>query len=90
MDETPRDALQRIWDKLDEKERQMLLSKIKAPVTIEATIVEEKLCKLTNARFSWILDVDGQTISFQGAINADYFAVHYESLGYKVEWEKEE
>ena len=67
----------------------MLLDEIKQPVRL-SEIRKEKLCKLTNAKFSWILEVDRQTISFQGAINADYFAEHYENLGYKVEWENTE
>jgi uncharacterized protein YmfQ (DUF2313 family) len=45
----------------------------------------EKTCKIINGQFSWILEVDGQSIGFQGGLNADYFERHYRSLGYKVE-----
>jgi hypothetical protein len=43
-----------------------------------------KECKIINSRFSWILIVDGHSISFQGSENADYFKQHYENLGYSV------
>jgi hypothetical protein len=43
-----------------------------------------KVCKIINSKFSWILGVDGQTISFQGFYNADYFERHYSELGYEV------
>lgn len=57
-------------------------------MTFEKTQAEAKykMCKLVNGNFSWILEVDGKTIAFNGASNADYFAKHYESIGYKVEW----
>ena len=39
---------------------------------------------LTNEEFSWTLRVDDHFISFQGAVNADYFEDHYRALGYDV------
>jgi len=47
----------------------------------------KKTCTLINARFSWILEVDGQSINFQQRSNADYFAAHYGKLGYIIKWE---
>lgn len=44
-----------------------------------------KICEIINSRFCWFLRVDGESISFQGSYNADYFANHYANLGYKVE-----
>lgn len=44
-----------------------------------------KICRITNTRFSWILEVDGETIPFQHNWNAEYFKNHYQSLGYMVE-----
>ena len=44
-----------------------------------------KICEIVNSRFCWFLRVDGESISFQGSCNADYFANHYTNLGYKVE-----
>ena len=43
------------------------------------------ICKIINGHFSWILEVDGQSICFQGWHNAEYFEVHYAKLGYSVE-----
>ena len=48
-----------------------------------------KKCEIINGRFSWILKVDGQTISFQGMESAEYFKNHYEALGYDVEVRRE-
>jgi len=45
----------------------------------------DKICKIINGQFSWILEVDGEEISFQGGWNADYFERHYSGLGYKIE-----
>lgn len=45
----------------------------------------DKICKLINEKFSWILKVDGHEIVFNGSWNADYFEQHYSELGYKVE-----
>jgi len=53
------------------------------------TSPEEGVCKIINAQFSWILEVQDQKISFKGHHNAEYFADHYESLGYKVKFFKE-
>lgn len=44
----------------------------------------DKVCKIINGQFSWILEVDGQEISFDGGHNADYFEQHYSALGYTV------
>lgn len=41
-------------------------------------------CEIINGKFSWILNVDGESIPFQGGFNADYFEKHYKELGYKV------
>ena len=49
----------------------------------------QKICKLVNDKFFWALFVDGEEIRFTGMHNADYFAEHYENLGYKIEWDKE-
>ena len=48
-----------------------------------------KKCKLINSNFSWILEVDGQSIFFQGSANAEYFTSHYRSLGYEIEWDND-
>jgi len=45
----------------------------------------DKICKIINSQFSWILEVDNEKISFQGSHNADYFERHYTGLGYKIE-----
>jgi hypothetical protein len=44
-----------------------------------------KVCKIINSQFSYILEVDGYEIPFQGGYNAEYFEKHYSELGYKVE-----
>ena len=44
-----------------------------------------KICKIINGQFSWILEVDGEKISFQGGWNTDYFERHYAGIGYRVE-----
>lgn len=44
-----------------------------------------KVCKIINSQFSYILEVDGESIPFNGSYNADYFEKHYKNLGYKVE-----
>jgi len=43
-----------------------------------------KICKIINSQFSYILEVDEQKISFNGGWNADYFVEHYKTLGYEV------
>ena len=50
----------------------------------------KKKCKIINGRFSWIMEVDGHKISFQGFYNAEYFRDHYKKLGYDVEYIPEE
>lgn len=47
-------------------------------------MTKSKLCVLTNGQFSWMLQVDGQTIDFDGYYNAEYFRDHYGDLGYTV------
>jgi hypothetical protein len=47
---------------------------------------DKKVCKLIDDYFSWFLEVDGFSIPFQASTNARYFAKHYKSLGYKIEW----
>jgi hypothetical protein len=42
------------------------------------------ICRIHNGKYSYILVVDGKTIPFQYATNADYFQAHYEKLGYQV------
>lgn len=49
----------------------------------------DKICKLVNDRFSWIMYIDGQTISFDGGSNSHYFAKHYKELGYTIEWDRD-
>lgn len=49
----------------------------------------QKICRLVNDTFNWALYVDGEEIRFTGMHNANYFAKHYEDLGYKIEWDKE-
>jgi len=43
-----------------------------------------KVCKLTNGRLSWLLEVDGMRIPFTGMEVAEYFADHYKKLGYEI------
>ena len=47
------------------------------------------ICKITNDKFSWVLEVDKQTITFNGSGNADYFAELYAKLGYKIVWDRD-
>ena len=47
--------------------------------------MNDKPCKITNGNFSWALEVDGASISFQSADAAQYFVDHYRQLGYSVE-----
>lgn len=42
------------------------------------------ICKITNDKFSWVLEVDGKTITFNGGDIADYFAELYTKLGYEI------
>ena len=48
----------------------------------------DKICKIINAKFSWVLEVDGEEIPFLWGTSAKYFKKHYEELGYKVIEEK--
>ena len=47
------------------------------------------ICKITNDKFSWVLEVDGKTIAFNGSDNADYFAELYTKLGYEIIWNRD-
>jgi hypothetical protein len=44
----------------------------------------DKICKIINGQFSWILEVDGYTIPFNGSSNAEYFEELYSSLDYTI------
>jgi hypothetical protein len=43
-----------------------------------------KTCKIINNLFSWILNVDNESIIFEDRVAQEYFKKHYEELGYKV------
>jgi metal-dependent hydrolase (beta-lactamase superfamily II) len=45
----------------------------------------DKVCKIINSQFSYILEVDGMKIPFDYMHNSDYFEKHYSELGYKIE-----
>ena len=47
----------------------------------------KKTCKLVNDKFSWVMYVDGEVITFNGKYAALYFAKHYERLGYIIKWD---
>jgi uncharacterized protein YmfQ (DUF2313 family) len=49
----------------------------------------ERICKITNDKFSWVLEVDKKTINLLGSDNADYFAELYAKLGYKIIWDRD-
>lgn len=44
----------------------------------------DKVCKIINDQFCYILEVDGQLIAFNGFWNAQYFKEHYSGLGYLI------
>jgi len=46
---------------------------------------KQKYCIIHNGRFSYEMIVDGFSILFSNACNADYFEEHYTKLGYHVE-----
>lgn len=73
---------------INRKILQTLLREGAIEVFIKKLPVEKKVCRIINARFSWILSVDDQEISFQSMENADYFERHYAGLGYEVIREK--
>jgi hypothetical protein len=56
---------------------------------METQTDKEKVCRIINLPYTWILEVDGHRIKFQGAWTAEYFQHHYASLGYEVELIKE-
>ena len=41
--------------------------------------------KMTNGRFSWILEIDGHNIPIQGHDNAAYLVMLLKRIGYDVE-----
>lgn len=43
-----------------------------------------KTCRIINGKFSYVLEVDGESIAFSGGYAADYFEEHYKALGYEV------
>lgn len=47
-----------------------------------------KKCLIVNDVFSWWMEVDGHTITFDGVGAAEYFEKHYRELGYEVEVDK--
>ena len=47
----------------------------------------KKVCQIINDKYTWLLRVDGEEIPFQTVGAATYFAAHYESLGYLIEWD---
>lgn len=48
-----------------------------------------KECIITNGTFSWVMNVDGKVINFQGHDNAEYFKDLYTNMGYEVKFETE-
>lgn len=44
----------------------------------------DKTCRLINDKFSYILEVDGYSISFQGHSSFLYFKELYAGLGYNI------
>lgn len=51
--------------------------------------MSNKIAKIINSKFSWILEVDGQRICFNGSFCAEYFANHYKELGYEIVWDRD-
>lgn len=49
----------------------------------------DKICKLVNDKFSWIMYVDNLAIPINGLLYAEYFAGHYKTLGYTIEWDRD-
>ena len=43
-----------------------------------------KVCTIINGEFTWMLRVDGRTISFNDFDGGDYFEQLYRGLGYEV------
>jgi len=64
--------------KLDNKDKEYTIVKAKV----------KKICKLTNDKLSWILEVDNKTILFDGSDNAEYFSKLYTNLGYAIKWDR--
>lgn len=50
------------------------------------TVLAAGVCKITNDKFSWVMEVDSRTILFNGSENADYFAETFAKLGYEIVW----
>jgi len=53
------------------------------------TVLAAGVCKITNDKFSWVMEVDGHTILFNGSENADYFAKTFVKLGYEIVWDRD-
>jgi hypothetical protein len=53
------------------------------------TVLAAGVCKITNDKFSWVMEVDGRTILFNGSENADYFAETFAKLGYEIVWDRD-
>lgn len=53
------------------------------------TVLAAGVCKIINDKFSWVMQVDGRNILFQGGDNADYFAEVFTKLGYEIVWDKD-
>ena len=47
----------------------------------------KKVCKIINDRFSYVMEVDGKVITFDGGIAFEYFKQHYSELGYQMEFD---
>jgi hypothetical protein len=47
-------------------------------------VAAKPVCKITSDKVCWVLDVDGQRIAFKGFSSTEYFAEHYERLGYEI------
>ncbi len=45
---------------------------------------KKKVCYITNAPGSYLLEIDGRIIPFYGTGSADFFEQHFKDLGYTV------
>ena len=46
-----------------------------------------KVCKLINTTYSWLMEVDDREINIPNLSSAEYFESLFTKLGYKVEWD---
>ena len=53
----------------------------------EAVVPQNKICRITRDTGTWILEVDNRRIRFKNETGeaSEYFAQHYQKLGYRVE-----